>query len=172
MTTTREQELERLIRDEWPKLRRFFHTKVPEADVLDLVQATMLAFVEGRTRATSGPRAYLWGIARLQVLKHYEKHRGSTPFDSEVHTVLDTGPSLSTRIDSRSRLLRALHELPADHQMAFELRHGEELSLEETAAALDVSLATLKRYLSAAEDKLRVILGDEAAHAAAEYTNL
>ncbi|MBK8219368.1 MAG: sigma-70 family RNA polymerase sigma factor [Myxococcales bacterium] len=78
MTTTREQELERLIRDEWPKLRRFFHTKVPEADVLDLVQATMLAFVEGRTRATSGPRAYLWGIARLQVLKHYEKHRGST----------------------------------------------------------------------------------------------
>ncbi|MBK8219367.1 MAG: hypothetical protein IPK71_37060 [Myxococcales bacterium] len=56
--------------------------------------------------------------------------------------------------------------------MAFELRHGEELSLEETAAALDVSLATVKRYLSAAEDKLRVILGDEAAHAAAEYTNL
>ena len=29
MTTTREKELEGLIRNEWPKLRRFFHTKVP-----------------------------------------------------------------------------------------------------------------------------------------------
>jgi RNA polymerase sigma-70 factor (ECF subfamily) len=172
MTMNREQELERLIRDEWPKLRRFFHTKVPEGDVLDLVQATMLAFVEGRARATAGLRPYLWGIARLQVLKHYEKHRGSTPFDSQVHTALDTGPSLSTRIDSRSRLLRALHQLPADHQMAFELRHGEELSLEEVAAALDVSLATAKRYLAAAEEKLRAILGAEADQAAAEYTNL
>ena len=141
--------------------------------MLDLVQATMLAFVEGRARATAGLRAYLWGIARYQVLKHYEKHRGgSTPFDSQVHTALDTGPSLSTRIDGRTRLLRALHELPVDHQMAFELRHGEELSLEEVAAALEVSLATAKRYLAAAEQRLRSALGAEADRAAAEYADL
>jgi len=159
MTTTKDQILEALIRDEWPKLRRFFHTKVPGADVLDLVQATMLAFVEGRQRATGTARSYLWGIARFQVLKHYEKHRASTPFDSTLHTAMDMGPSLSSRLDGHTRLLRALHTLPTDHQVAFELRYGEELSLEETAAALNVSLATVKRYLSAAETKLKAELG-------------
>lgn len=160
MTTSRDALLEQLIRDEWPRLRRFFRTKVPDADVLDLVQATMLAFVEGRTRATASERAYLWGIARLQVLKHYDKHRSSTPFDSTVHTAMDLGPSLSSRLDGRTQLLRALHKLPADHQMAIELRYGEDLKLEEVAAALDVSLATAKRYLNAAEEKLRSELGD------------
>ena len=136
MTTTTNRVLEDLIRNEWPKLRRFFRTKVADADVLDLVQQTMLAFVEGRSRATSGERAYLWGIARFQVLKHYEKHRASTPFDSTLHTAMELGPSLSSRLDGRTRLLRALHTLPVDHQMAFELRHGEELPLEEVAAAI------------------------------------
>ena len=159
MTKNKDDIFEALIRDEWPKLRRFFHTKVPDADVLDLVQATMLAFVEGHARATGTPRSYLWGIARFQVLKHYEKHRLSTPFDSTLHTAMDMGPSLSSRLDGRTRLLGALHTLPIDHQVAFELRHGEGLSLEEAAAALNVSLATVKRYLSAAEVKLRAELG-------------
>ena len=75
MTMTRDHILERLIQDEWPKLRRFFHSKVPESEVLDLVQATMLAFVEGRHRAEGGEKAYLWGIPRFQVLKLYGKHQ-------------------------------------------------------------------------------------------------
>lgn len=171
MTTSRDRVLETLIRDEWPKLRRFFRTKVPDADVMELVQSTMLAFVEGRARAAASgsDRGYLWGIARLQVLKHYERHRPATPFDSTMHTALDTGPSLSSRIDGRTRLLRALHTLPVDHQIAFELRHGEELSLEEVAAALEVSLATAKRYLAAAQERLRTVLGAELEEAPREY---
>ncbi len=160
-TTDRNEVLDRLISDQWPKLRRFFRTKVPDADVLDLVQATMLAFWEGRSRVTGSERAYLWGIARLQVLKHYERLRPATPFDSSVHTAMDLGPSLSSRLDRRTRLLQALHILPADHQMAFELRHGEELSLEEVADAIGVSLATVKRYLAAAQEKLLGTLGSE-----------
>ena len=160
MNQNRDAILEQLIREEWPKLRRFLRTKVPEADVLDLVQATMLAFVEGRARATAGERAYLWGIVRLQVLKHYEKHRRETqPFDSSIHTAMDLGPSLSSKLDSRNRLIAALHTLPVDQQMAIELRHGEGLKLEEVAEALDVSLATAKRYLGAAEEKMRAELG-------------
>ena len=172
MTATKDRVLEELIRNEWPKLRRFFRTKVADADVLDLVQQTMLGFVEGRARATGGERAYLWGIARLQVLKHYDKHRASTPFDSALHTAMDLGPTFSSRLDGRTRLLRALHTLPVDHQMAFELRHGEELPLEEVAAAIGVSLATVKRYLTAAEGKLRAELGAEASGARDAYTKL
>lgn len=159
--TTPDAALENLIANEWPKLRRFFRTKVAEGDVLDLAQSTMLAYVEGGGPSEPGKEAqYLWGIARKQVLKHYEKHRRELqPFDSTIHTALDLGPSLSSRLDRRNRLVAALQTLPSDHQMAIELRHGEGLKLEEVAEALEVSLATAKRYLSAAEQKLRSELG-------------
>lgn len=171
MTSDRKALLDALIAREWPKLRRFFRTKVPDADVLDLTQQTLLAFVEKQSDAAHD-RAYLWGIARRMVLKHYEKHRAADPFDSTIHTALDMGRSLSSRLDDRHRLLRALHTLPVDHQMAFELRHGEELSLDEVAIALGVSLATAKRYLAAAESKLRASLGAEADGARSLYAQI
>lgn len=150
-----------LIREQWPKLKRFFRTKVPESDVLDLVQNTMLAYVKsGGPVDPAKAREYLWGIARNQVLKHYERHRhGSQPFDSSVHTALDLVPSLSSQLDRRNGVVAALHTLTADEHTAVVLRHGEGLSLEEVAAALDVSLATAKRRLSAGESKLRAKLG-------------
>ena len=64
MTTSREYLLEHLINNELAKLRRFFATKVPGADVNDLVQQTMLAFVERRDQIVGSERAYLMGIAR------------------------------------------------------------------------------------------------------------
>ena len=159
--TERDALLEKLIKHEWPKLRRFFRTMVPERDVLDLVQGTMLAYIEsGGPREPGKEHAYLWGIARRQVLKFYEKHRRPTlGFDSTLHTVTDLDPSLSNRLDKHSRLVDALQLLPTDQQIAIKLRHGEDLKLEEVADALDVSLATVKRYLSAAEERLRATLG-------------
>lgn len=168
--TERQKILATLIEAEWPKLRRFFRTKVPDADVMDLVQNTMLAFVDGELRDPGKARAYLWGIARLQVLKHYDKHRrGADPFDSSVHTAMDLGPSLSSRLDRREKLVRALHEMPVDHQMALELRYGEELQLKEVAVALGVSLATAKRYISAAQKRLREVFGSDPADIRAAY---
>ena len=164
------QLVEALIRNEWPKLERFFRTKVPSEHIGELAQATFLTYVENAARATS-PRAFLWGIARLQVLKHWERHRtrGAQPFDSTRHSLLDVGPTLSSAVDRRNRLVRALQALPADQQMAIELRHGEELSLEEAASAMEVSLATFKRYLAAAEERLAVELGPEAPEVVRAY---
>jgi RNA polymerase sigma factor (sigma-70 family) len=162
--------LERLIRDEWPKLRRFFRTKVPDTDAYDLVQATMLAFVEKMPEARDA-KAYLWGIARKQVLRYYERSRVALSFDSTLHSVLEAERTLSSRLDDRQRLIAALQQLPADHQMAYELRYGEELSLDEVASALDVSLSTAKRYIAAAEAKLTAILGSDVATVPAAYTS-
>lgn len=173
MTSPRDAILETLIREEWPRLRRFFRTKVPDVDVLDLVQNTMLAYVEGGPRSEATARGYLWGIARLQVLKHYEKHRRKADvFDSTIHTAMDLGPSLSSKLDNRNRLMAALHTLPVDQQIAFELRHGEELPLEEVAGAIGVSLATVKRYLTAAEEKLRGAFGADESAMRDAYTKL
>jgi RNA polymerase sigma-70 factor (ECF subfamily) len=153
--------MNRLIDEEWPKLRRFFRTKAPESDVLDIVQNTLLAYVAGGGPGTrEKERQYLWGIARKQVLKYYESHRrDGQPFDSSVHTAMDLGPSLSSRLDLRNRLVAVLSSLPVDQQMAVELRYGEGLKLEEVAEALGVSLATVKRYLAAAEERLRAEFG-------------
>lgn len=171
MSAERKELIDRLITNEWPRLRRFFRTKVPDADVKDLAQSTFLAFAEKKD-AVGDERAYLWGIARRMVLKHYEKHRPSEAFDSTVHTAMEVSRSLSSRLDDRHRLLRALHTLPVDQQMAFELRHGEELSLEEVATALGVSLATAKRYIAAAEEKLRARLGADAGNARGLYEEI
>jgi RNA polymerase sigma factor (sigma-70 family) len=162
MTHQRDAILEGLIKNEWPKLRKFFRTKVPEGDVLDLVQNTMLAFVEnGGPREAGNERAYLWGIARKQVLKHYEKHRRQSAALREraAHGARPRPVAVEQARPIATELVAALHTLPADQQMAIELRHGEDLKLEEVAEALEVSLATAKRYLSAAEDKLRTELG-------------
>jgi RNA polymerase sigma factor (sigma-70 family) len=156
------ERMERLIADEWPSLRRFFRTKVAASDVLDLAQASILALVEsGGPSDPEKLKPFLWGIARNQVLKYYEKHRReSQPFDSEVHSALEVGASLSSRLDRRNRVVAALLTLPVNQQIAVELRHGEGLSLDGVATSLGVSLATAKRYLSAAEEKLRADLGD------------
>jgi RNA polymerase sigma factor (sigma-70 family) len=96
------------------------------------------------------------------VLKHYEKHRRQSHARFRQHAA--HGDSTSVRrcragsTDAVS-LVAALQLLPTDQQIALELRHGEDLKLEEVAEALDVSLATVKRYLSAAEEKMRSALG-------------
>ena len=172
MNTERDRVLEALIRDEWPKLARFFRTKVPDAELMDLVQQTMLGFVEGRERVQGEERAYLWGIARKQVLKLYGRKRPSLPFDSSLHSAMDVGPTLSTQLDRRTGLLRALHQLPLDHQMAFELRYGEELPLDDVAKALEVSLATAKRYITAAQERLRELLRADELKALDDYRSL
>lgn len=163
MTTDREAILENLIKTEWPNLRRFFRTKVPEGEVLDLVQATMLAYVESDGPKEVGKeKQYLMGIAWKKVLRYYEtKHRRTGEvFNSELHRVTDVGPSLSSKLDTRNRVVAALQSLTADEQVAIELRHGEEMKIDAVADSMGKSPATVKRYLASAEEKLRAELGD------------
>lgn len=172
MSKNRDEVLERMIKEEQPGLKRFFHTMAPQSEVYDLTQQTLLAFVEARDRITGNERAYLRGIARYQVLKYYEKRRNSVPFESAVHTATDVDKSFSSLLDERTRLLRALHALPFDQHVAFLLRHGEEMQLEDVAQVIGVSLATVKRYLDAATASLRTSLGAEADRAGEQYRDL
>ena len=52
-------------------------------------------------------------------------------------------------------LYRALDRLPAQHRVAWTLRHVEGLELAAVADACDCSLATIKRWIGAAETALR-----------------
>jgi RNA polymerase sigma-70 factor (ECF subfamily) len=52
-------------------------------------------------------------------------------------------------------LYRALDRLPVAQRLAWTLRHAEGLELAAVAEACDCSLATVKRWISAAEQALR-----------------
>jgi RNA polymerase sigma factor (sigma-70 family) len=141
-------------------LYRFFAGKVSR-DVEDLIQQTMLACVEGRDRiageSTTSVRAYLFGTARNVLYAHYRRHVHER-FDA-VHTSLeDLGPSPSRLVDeaAAARLLAAaLRRIPLDLQILLELHYWEQLSHSELAAALAVSVGSVKGKLQTAKAQLR-----------------
>jgi RNA polymerase sigma-70 factor (ECF subfamily) len=148
-----------LARKQWPKLKRFFKSKVVEPDCYDLTQESLLAFIRTDPSKILNPEAYLWGIARKRLLGYYERKRPTEKFESTRISAAEIGGSLSSQLDRRRRLVGALAQLPMDQQVAFELRFGEGLQLQEVAEAMELSLATIKRYLSKATQTLREILG-------------
>lgn len=63
--------------------------------------------------------------------------------------------------DEQTRQIRlALTRLPARYRVMIELRHYQDLSYEEIAAALDVPVSTVKSDLFRARKRLEQILGD------------
>lgn len=159
MTTNHTPDLRAVVHAEYPRVKRYMRSKLPEPECYDAAQEAMQAFLAIDPSRMRNPAAFLMGVARKHVLKYFERHRPSEKFDSTMMSVAQLGTSLSARLDRRNRLMHALRSLPVDHQTAFELRHAEGLSLDETAEALDVSLATVKRYLEHARSTLAKLLG-------------
>ena len=77
-----------------------------------------------------------------------------------VGTDYDYGQLADTAASPQDRALlgelyRALDRLPVQQRLAWTLRHAEGLELTEVALACDCSLATVKRWIGAAEAALR-----------------
>jgi len=155
-------DLDPVIKDNWPKLKRFFRAKVPEPDCYELVQETLLVFVKkSREKELDNPRAYLWGIARMKTLQYITSKRAANAhFDSTIHSVLGSQTTLSARFNRRDKLITALRDLPTECQMAFELHYGEGLTIDEVSAAMELSPATVKRRIKAARELLQTSLAN------------
>ncbi len=139
---------------------RFFRTKVPDA-AADLTQTTFLALSElAPDRIGNVPfRAYLFGIARHQLLMHLRtKLRAQRRFDPLTESARDAGASparLVARQQQHVVLARALQQLPVDYQIALELHYFEGMSLAEIAETLERPVGTVKSLLSRGRDLLR-----------------
>lgn len=74
-------------------------------------------------------------------------------------------PELAAKGEAAELLERAIAQLPDDYRLVVTLRHVEELSCEEIAAALGRPLGTIKVQLFRARERLRrmlsPLLGDE-----------
>ncbi|MCA9654994.1 MAG: sigma-70 family RNA polymerase sigma factor [Myxococcales bacterium] len=149
---------EELLGRHFDSLVGFFHYKLDDG-VEDLIQATMLACVEGRDRIAHGSfRAYLFGVARRMLYQHYRRLRARDHVDFGSCSVRDLGPSPSTafrRAESRELMIEALRQVPIDFQIALELHYFEGLASPEIAAVLEIETATVRTRLHRGRKLLR-----------------
>ncbi|MCA9650518.1 MAG: sigma-70 family RNA polymerase sigma factor [Myxococcales bacterium] len=152
-----------LMRRHYASVRRFFDLKVTHL-AEDLTQQTFLAAVEGveRYRAEAGFRAYVFGIARLQllrVLRRQGRHDHAMRFAG--------GPSVKTslsvvaaRREEHQVLLMALSQLPTDLQIVTELYYWEAMPTAEIAAVLETNPSTITSRLHRARELVRQYVVD------------
>ena len=106
----------------------------------------------------------------LQALRRTRRDRVVVPFEESdaQHEALnvadspDTGPeNMLLRAQTRRLIERNIDALPEGYRTVFMLREVEDLTVEETAAALDIPAATVRTRLFRAKARLRESLAQE-----------
>ena len=131
-----------------------------DGELDDIVQETFVDAIEGLKRLVdpSAVRAWLVTVAVRRTRRVLARRRRRMMF---AFWTVDFSPRAS---DPRDRaavddLYDALARVPADVRIPWVLHRIEHLSLPETAAACEVSLATVKRRIADAEERLERRLG-------------
>lgn len=129
----------------------------------DLVQEALeRMYVKwSRLKADDNPTAY---ARRIVVNLHTDRWRRRR---REVLTEEPITEGLAEGTSHHIDLVRALQELPAREREVVVLRHYADMSEQATAAALGVSLGTVKSSGSRGLVKLRELLGGEEHHVVA-----
>lgn len=146
-----------------------------DAEAEDALQeAYLLAYRRiGQFRGEAALGTWLSRLVLNECLGRLRRHRRrdnvvpivASPADMEMDTMMpspDDGPDRAAgRAEVRTLIERKLDELPAAFRTVFVLRCVEELSVEETAAALDLSEATVRSRHFRARSLLRESLARE-----------
>lgn len=131
----------------------------PEGEVEDLLQEVFLRFFEraGTLRDTGALRSFVVGItlrvARDALRKRRVRRILSLTDSGELPEGSGATDDLGAR-DALRRLYRILDELRPSARLAWLLRHVEGYELADIGVHLDCSLATVKRRLAAADEKV------------------
>lgn len=143
----------------------------------DAAQTVFLRAFERYGQLAGNPAAGGWlkTTTRNICLNHLTRYRARWRFFSEMDADRGTGEryedGLESRVsraiedghvDRRERLEEAIHRLPDAQRVPLVLFHFEELSYEEIARALGVSLAKVKTDIHRARQALRRLLGEDA----------
>jgi RNA polymerase sigma factor (sigma-70 family) len=151
-----------LVKRHFTAVRRFFSTKV-RGPTDDLVQQTFIACVEAKDafRGEASFRAYVLGLARLQLYMHYRKNSRLAALDFTTTSVCDlenSPSSLAAKREDAQLVQLALQTIPLDQQIVIELSYWEGLSTPEVALALGVPGNTVYSRLHRAKLSLRQAL--------------
>ncbi|WP_436700296.1 SigE family RNA polymerase sigma factor [Nocardioides sp. BYT-33-1] len=126
----------------------------------DIVQAalTRLYVAWPRVRRADSVDAY---VRRAVVNAHLDEGRRPWRREASAGEGLPEVPVAATAVEEHDALWTALRALPPGQRRVVVLRHWWGLSVEETAADLDVSTGTVKSQTSAALAALRAALADD-----------
>ncbi len=136
-----------------------------QADAEEVVQETLIAAHRGMAsyRGEGSVRSWLYGIARRQCARHFEKKRRQ-----ERHLKLVTddevngGPEVSIVAKRRARSVRsALARLKPSERETLVLRYQAELSFREIASICGIEEAAARKLASRGLQRLRTILTPE-----------
>lgn len=132
-----------------------------DPDVDDIVQETFIDAIAGleRLEDSGAVRAWLVTVAVRRTRRTLGRRRRRATF---LFWLADYAPRASDPRDRRAadELYDALARIPEDLRIPWALHRVEQMSLPETAAVCEVSLATVKRRIADAEDRLTRRLGD------------
>ena len=120
----------------------------------DLLQETFLQVVRQSERldAVTMPRAWLFGIARNILARHYRR---------QPESAVEISPEAAAPATEDARLpamREAIAALAPELRETLELRIEQELSYEEIAGVLDVPIGTVRSRLHNAVRRLRTAL--------------
>jgi len=151
-----------LVKRHFEALHRFFATKA-HGHGEDLIQQTFVACVEGKHsfRGECSFRAYLFGLARMQLYTHYRKTYRKQAFDFTTTSVRDLSTSPTGALvqrEERQLLLLAMQQVPVDQQIALELTYWEGLAAPDVAQVLGIPENTVYSRLRRARGHLRKAL--------------
>jgi len=149
-------ELDRLFRDEGPRLARFFNRRLRGGhDAPDLVQEAFTRLASFMARdGVCNAAPYLQRIARNLL---YERTRRQGASLSAFHLPLGDGQEPAVRADQEDSICerdvmriyrRALDELPEKTRTAFLLHRVDELTYREISEQLGISVPTVQYHIA------------------------
>lgn len=148
--------IERLYKQHAGELYRYLAGRCSDAATAgDLLQETFLQVVcqTNQLANVTTPRAWLFGIARNLLARHYRRQRDprtAAPLWYEATPVAN-----DDRLDAMREAIRVL---PAELRDTLELRLDQELSYEEIAHVLRIPIGTVRSRLHNAVRQLREIM--------------
>jgi RNA polymerase sigma-70 factor (sigma-E family) len=126
----------------------------------DMLQTALLRTARRWRAASAQPEGYARRVL-ANLAKDRWRDRGRRP--PETAAAPDRGHDGATgQVTLRHTLLPAVLQLPMRQRAVLVLRYFEDLSIDETAAALDCSVGTVKSQTHHALNRLRELLGDDA----------
>ena len=134
-----------------------------DADAQDAVQEAYLQAYKALSSFRGDARLSTWlvRITANEALMRRRRRAPPAPDDSNPESVADDAgdPELDAQRSEMRRLLQSrIDALPEGYRTVFMLRGVEELSVEETAAALDIPEATVRTRFFRARGLLRAAM--------------